>query len=722
MLGYRDISIDFLTNSPVLVWLAFLILAGVAVFTYFQTNPPLPKRLKIILGALRILAVVALILALLEPVFSYSREYERSPRVSVLVDRSDSMDKLEKGKTRRARVDSLLSSQAMGNIESQTGTNKYQFAGIMKKDEENLENDKTAVGEALFEIEKLELAEPADYLMLLTDGSSNFGRSPVEAAASLKSPVLAVDMSASTAEFDIAVTDIEFNAVVFAGQPTEIKTKLAWQGKLSKPITVRLYDSTKVLAEEKFTANQEGGQAEISLKFVPDRPGQKILRVSIPAQEKETTDKNNSRSFAVKILKSKMAVLLVSAHPDYEVGFLKRYFANSDRYEITFSAIGRKSGNQSGRFPQTQADLNRYDLVILHDPDPAQFQPSAEIIKSYLSERGGSVWVLMGENFAARATSNWLSELMPFSPTFSGALEYRQFHAEPVEGNLLHPSNRIGDDQQAIREAWAKLPPFESLVRCDAVSTDGVILADTPDPSQLDRRLPVTGFRRHGPGKVFASAALPFWTWKFVTADFRKTKELYSKFVEGTSSWLTVTEDIEPVRIRPVKQVFSRGETVRFDGFAFDLGFRPIPGVNGTVRLDGPGEIAEIGGDLLPKSDGEYAAEFYNLSAGKYKWRGKFEKDGRTLKEDTGEILVETFTLEEFDQGGAAILAAVADKSGGKYFRFDQFDQAAAMIDTKPILVSHTGEIVIWGKLWHLLLFIGALSAEWLLRKLFQLI
>ncbi len=722
MFGYKDFSIDFLTGSPVLVWLTLLILAGFSIFTYYRTNPPLSKNLRIIMGTLRVLAIVALVLALLEPVISYSRQYERPRLISALLDRSDSMEKIEKEKSRRARVDSLMSSSATSGLDDLTELRKYQFAGLLNSDDENLESDKTAIGEALYELDKLELAEPADYRILFSDGSSNYGRSSIEAAGKSAAPIITVNMSVSSSEFDIAVTDIEFNAVVFAGQPTEIKAKLSWQGKPSKPLAVRLYDSSKVVTEEKLTATQAGGLAEVSLKFTPDRPGQKILRISVPEQENETTGKNNSRSFAIKILKSKMSVLLVSAHPDYEVGFMKRFFENSDRYEVTFISTGRKSGNRTGSFPLQQAEINRYDMIILHDPDPVQLQPEADIIKSYLYDRGGSLWVLMGERTASRGPVQWFNDLLPFSQSAKSAIEYRQFHAEPVEGNLLHPSNRIADDQQSIRTAWAELPPFESLLKCDLIAPNAAVLAETGDPLQPDKRWPVTGFNRHGPGKVFASAALPFWSWKFISSGFGGNDLPYTKFVEGTSSWLTVTEDIEPVRIKPIKQVFGRGEIVRFDGFAYDLGFRPIPGATGNVKLEAIGSSGSIDKDLLLKSDGEYAAEFSNLPSGKYKWRGKFEKDGRTLKEDAGEILLETYSLEEFDQGGSATLAAIADRSGGKYFRFDQFEQAVAMIDTKPVLMSHSGEIVVWGKLWLLILFMTALSVEWLLRKVFQLI
>ena len=102
MFGYNDFSMDFLTSSPVLVWLALLALAGFAIFTYYRTNPPLPKYLRIILGTLRVMAIAALFLALLEPVISFSRQYERARKISVMIDRSDSMERVEKEKSRRS--------------------------------------------------------------------------------------------------------------------------------------------------------------------------------------------------------------------------------------------------------------------------------------------------------------------------------------------------------------------------------------------------------------------------------------------------------------------------------------------------------------------------------------------------------------------------------------------------------------------------------------------
>jgi len=45
-----------------------------------------------------------------------------------------------------------------------------------------------------------------------------------------------------------------------------------------------------------------------------------------------------------------------------------------------------------------------------------------------------------------------------------------------------------------------------------------------------------------------------------------------------------------------------------------------------------------------------------------------------------------------------------------------------AAIDPGPIIEREEGEVTVWGKLWLLAVFVGALAVEWVLRKVNQLI
>lgn len=723
MFGYSDIGVDFLSGSPVPVWLAFVALLGLSLWLYHHTNPPLPFLGRAGLALLRVIAVVALIAALLEPVLSYSRDYVRQRRVSLLVDRSASMSREENGMSRQARLDSILSSDTFSRFRDQIDLRTYYFSDRLEESMAELDGDRTALGEAIAGLARKELGEPADNWLLFSDGRSNSGRDPGEAARGLSAPVSAIYMAENKGSFDVGIADVEVNPVLFAGQPAELKVKLVWHDAKGKSAPVRLLESGAIRSENRFDISQEDGFGEITIKYLPKKPGQKLLTVEIPQLKGEESTGNNQRTIAITVLKSNLSVLIVSGHPDYEVGFLQRFLRESKKYDVDIIMTGRKGGNLSGNFPAKQSELNRYDLVVLHDPDPRTLGGYRKQIQSYLADKGGALWVLMGEQFATAGPVNWFNELLPFAPSGKSRVRYQEFRGVPAEGNLFHPALRLGDDRASIRKAWASLPPFESLVRCDLIAPEGVTLAFAPSFIDNDRKFPILGYRRIGPGKVFASAALPLWSWGFINRGFGEDDRFYRLFIEGTISWLTIPDEFDPIRIRPDKRVFSRGETVRFKGYAFDQGFRPVPGVTGVVTLTDESGSERFEADLIEQGEGEFKAEFSAIPPGRYQFAGMFEKGGVTLKRQTGRVAIEPYSLEELDRSGdPTSMTAVARLSGGGFYTAREFDRALAAIDLSPIVESETREIALWGRFWLLMLFVFALSAEWVLRKFNQLI
>ncbi len=212
--------------------------------------------------------------------------------------------------------------------------------------------------------------------------------------------------------------------------------------------------------------------------------------------------------------------------------------------------------------------------------------------------------------------------------------------------------------------------------------------------------------------------ALPLWPWKFVDLGYDENGKEYSNFISGVVSWLSVNDDFEPVRIVTAKDVFSRGETVRFDGFAFDAGYRPLQSVTGHVELYSEETQIRLDKDFIVSEEGQMSASFENLSAGAYHWKASLKKDGAFLKQEEGRILVEPYSLEDAHTwGDPALLSAVAQKTGGKYYRFSEFKRAIADLKLSGISEIQSNEVVLWNQLWLLLIMVGALSVEWLLRK-----
>lgn len=723
MFGLTDISVAFLTGSPIWVGAGLLGLLALTWLLYRHTNPPLPAYLRIILALVRVLAVLALIAALSEPIVSYRRQFERPRRLAVLIDRSASMEREEHNLTRSQRVDSLWGGSAGDELRANCDIETFYFGGALDSDPSLVMPGQTALGTILNDLQRRRIERPYDEWLIFSDGRSNSGPDPLEVARSLTAPVTTVGIASGGDEADLALAGIDHNPVVFVGQPTEVSVKLSWTRAAGETVNVRLLDSTILLAESRLTIDQEDGLGELRLNYVPARSGQRLLSFEVSPLSGEIATDNNRRTISIKALRSRVNVLLVTGAPDYEVGFLHRFLQRSDRYQVELMALGNQSGHLAGRFPASQSELNRYDLVILHDPDPTALNSHSSRLRSYLADRGGAIWFLFGRRFASRATPDWMIELLPFYLPDRTPVSYGAFQGVPAEGQLFHPVIRLADDRALVRDIWAGQPPFRTLVPCVPATGGGVILAFADAGTTAENRPPALGFRRVGPGKVLAAAALPFWTWGFETLAYNADGDIYDRMLESSINWLTVEDDFDPIRIVPEKEIFTRSEPVRFDGFAFDQGFRPLPGVDGSVVMTNSGTEEKFEIDLLERGEGTYQAEFSSLPPGEYTYRAQFSKDGQILKTSDGRLLVESFSLEEYDQrGDPATLTALARATGGRYLDLAGFESGLADIDQAPVAQQIDYEIKLFGKLWLLLLFVGALATEWLLRKLNHLL
>jgi hypothetical protein len=722
MFGITELSFDFLTGQPLLTALFLVLFLLLSILLYRRTNPPLSGAMRILLTALRAIAVIALFLALSEPVLSYKREYQRKPRLAILVDRSKSMDIVDETLTRSGRVDSLLEGDRFRDFESHFDVSLSHFAGSIAEDGGELDRDRTALGEVLGELAGSEMAQPSEAWLLLSDGISNSGISPVEVAPGLSTPVYAVGVGLETSERDIAISGLDYNKVVFAGKPTELAVRLEWRGMSNDKAEIEVRSGEKVLTTA--TASLPSGDLteDFKLKFTPEKPGRKAFRVVVSGPGDELSQENNSRSFAMTVLKSKMNVLLASDRLDWESSFLKRFLAESESVDLT-TLVFKEGGYLTGVFPSEQAELNRYDLIILYDVNPERLRSRKMMFESFLKDKGGSLMIMLGKNYLASDFPRWLDDYLPFLAVGKRAeVVYLKYSGIPAENFLFHPAVRISESRQGIRESWRSLPPFEALVLADSVVRNSEILV-TADLGAGTANPPIVGYRNVGRGKVLATGALPFWHWAFFGYGFGEDDDEYRKFFGGIVNWLSITEDTDPIRIAPDKTVYTRGEPVGFDAYVYDLGYRPIGSASGYVALVNPESGDTTISQLVEKGDGRYRADFDHLASGRYNYTGIIDKEGKRLKESSGQLAVETFSIEEyFRRPDFGSLENLSQTTGGRFYKLAEADSLFSAIDMRDITISEQSEIILWNRFWLLTLFILVLALEWLLRKRYQLI
>ncbi|SYZ72734.1 membrane hypothetical protein [Candidatus Zixiibacteriota bacterium] len=722
MFGLKELSFNFLTGHPLLTGLFLLLMILMSVYLYRRTNPPLPRAIRILLAALRIVAVLALFLALFEPVAAFRRDYESKPRLTILIDESRSMNIVEKGKSREERIDSLLSSPAFIQFADQFEIVKKPFAGGLIEKSASASLDETAIGDAMKELSEEELATKSEYWLMLSDGISNRGISPIDEAVRVKTPVFTVGMGDLVSGKDVTISGFDYNHLVFAGKPTEVKVKLSWSGMNNDNGRIEIKSGSKVLQSKEIKLAPGDLQEDVPLSFTPERPGQQTFQVIISPLEGELSTDNNMRSFSMTVLKSKLKVLLAADHIDWEYAFLNRFLLNAENVDLNSSVTGKGGGALGVPFPSRQEELNQYDFIILYDINIDQFASRAPLIKSFLADKGGGLLAILGENYLKARFPRWIDEYLPFASKQKGNILYVKFNGKPSENYLFHPAVRLSDSRQAIRDSWGNLPPFETLVPIDTVMPGGEVLVSSGFSSGRGT-IPVAGYRNIGGGKVLALDAAPFWHWAFYGYGFGREAAEYNTLFGGIVNWLGMKEDSDPIQIGPDKPVYTRGEKVGFRATVYDLGYRPITGVSGNITLmNEDGKDSTIA-SLVEQGDGKYRADFDMVPPGRFKYVAVLEKDEKKLRETDGEIAVESYQIEDYQsRPDFGALTRISQMTGGAFYPLDKVDSLYSRLDHRPIQNSVQSELVIWNKFWLLAIFVLALGAEWLLRKRFELL
>lgn len=723
------IDVHFMSGQ---VWLAILICVvfwGAVYLYYRRTTPPLGAVMRSVLIGLRALAIAALFVSLAQPIISFTTTSSVKKRLALLLDRSGSMSRpliSPDGVTRLEKADEILEGSALSSLKGNLQIDYFSFAESLDVSPKgiNLSGRESNPGLALEQIRKLSLPQPYDYLMLLSDGRATIGEEPSDAARKLGIPVYTIAVGDSSRQTDLALDEVLYDEVVYVGRSAEIKGMVSQNGDFPGQVTAQLRNGKSVLGQKNFAPPGSGRTGEFAIDFTPTTPGKLILDLEIASARVEATTQNNRRKFAVRVLKSKLNVLLYSSSLNQEIAYLKRFLTGQSNYDVTL-AIEAPGGERLGtRFPATTEELNRYDVVILIDPNLGRFNDRYDRIRSYLSDRGGGVLLLMGEEYLRSAAGSRLADLSPLAVAQRGQRAmYGKFHLTPDPRMIFHPTLKLGETRDDISSAWANQPPFTMALPIDSVCSSGAALGYLEGEFNRGRGAAMAS-RRFGPGKLLAVAVSPWWHWAFYPVGVGGDASIYQNFFASTIRWLTISDDSERISFGPEKEVFQSGEAIRFSGRIHDEGFRPLENGSGDLIIfDEKKDSSVI--RILPKAGrpGEYQAEAGSLSPGIYTYRADLSAESVRLGRFEG-----TFAIDDIDRETAYAnvdwnsLAQTAKNTGGVFASYRDLAPIIDAINTERRVVSQKHDIRLWDNWIVMLIILLSLSVEWFFRKQRQLL
>jgi hypothetical protein len=697
-----------------------VIAVSTAFFFYRYTLPPLPARLRIILSLLRALSLSLIFLILFEPIFRLISSSNQSPVLAVLIDDSQSMT-IKDGNGDRAKiVKQFLQKKQFRNVPSDVRVQYYKVASKLGSSEGGIPDSLSFKGETtdlsavLSEVKEQIQRENIQTLVLITDGEYTTGKNPIYAAEALGIPVYTVGVGDTSDQKDILVEKIATNNIAYAETRVPVDVTIKSSGYKNENVEVLLTEGVGTV-DRKVVQLQEGTREyPLRLFIEPKDDGTRKFTVNVSHLPGELTEKNNTRSFFVKVLRSKLQVLLIAGSPSPDVSAVRQALVEDEHFSVRSLVQKDETGFYVGGFTNTAADSADCFVFVGYPTaaaDGGNIQKLLEII-----EREKKPILFVNSKTISYDRLRMFESILPFTWSDVNTDEILVFPSI-VEKHNLHPLITLEGNMTA--ENWQKLPPIYKTQTFFKMKPESDMLAAVR-LQNVDLAEPLILIRSINRQKTFAITGHGIWRWRLLAQNNSQTDKFFSLLISNAVRWLTTKEDVKNVRIVPAKETFTTAEPVEFTAQVYDEQIKPVGDAEVVVDLMRGKEKFPLVFHAV--GDGLYEGSIDGVGEGDYTFTGKASSGGKIFGEDKGRISVGQMNVEFLEtKMNKPVLEQIAYRTGGKYYDIKQADEITTDLqkDVKftPKEIVQTSEIELWNWKYLAAAIVLLLGIEWFLRK-----
>ena len=507
-------------------WIAAGALAVVLLLVLYREERKLvPRRFGLILLGLRLLAALALVVALFEPIAERTYRESIRGRVVLAVDTSESMATADPGRTvderdrlrktlglspaepvdrmsrrevarrlidgARAPLAGLEKDHKVEALAFAKGTAPATVAALVEllktpgrpDDPAGLTTDwQPALAEAL----KTTAGEaPVIGVVLITDGRRNGpgdSAPTVDRLASRGVPIFPVLVGSTVPPTDAAIAVLKAPANVYQGDVATVEVTLKLDGCAGQDVPVTLDRPGGSPLRQVVKAPTDGSRPTVTFRVPLEQVGAGHLTVAVGPIVGDVRPDNDRKSATIQVLDDKAKVLLVDGEARWEFRYLRNALARDPRVTVEAvvfhqprTGLGVDSTFTYGtslprREPAAPDPIGGFDAIIIGDLDPADATPELWTrLESYVADRGGTLVIAPGpRNWASLAANESARKLLP-------VLDPRPVPINPSADDPEHPG----------------LPPGSSFVPTEqgvADASSWPMLQLAADPQETRRR------------------------------------------------------------------------------------------------------------------------------------------------------------------------------------------------------------------------------------------
>ncbi|MEM9409678.1 MAG: hypothetical protein AAGA30_01105, partial [Planctomycetota bacterium] len=506
-----------------------------------------------------------------------------------------------------------------------------------------------------------------------------------------------------------------------------------------------------VVTTQKIDLPESGGRVRVEFGHTVSEPGRYVYTVEVAPVENEINLVDNSqKSGEMLVVDEKVRVLLVSGLPSWDYQQVQRLLQRDQTIDLScwlqsMDVSRPQEGNSPiSRLPRTIEELGEYNVVILMDPDPREFDAAwVETLKVFCKNKAGGLLYMAGPQYTGEfVTLNRLSGIRDLLPVRLGDLQYinssdalatasgnNASRMLVVRHNLDHPVLSFHSDAAENEKRWESMPGIYWNFPVISPKPTARVLMESGDQAGVETNTPLIVTGRKGAGTVLYMGFQGTWRWRPAGLQ----AQFFDRFWIQVVRYLIENRSLQGSRrgfVDSDKTEYELGNRITFIGRVLSEQFLPSDKETQILTItDQNGRTQNLQMQLLPGGTGQYEGSLVATRTGNFEATitiddGQDEKviEPISFRVVPPQIESNAYWLNE------KLLKEIAAKSGGEYFRLDEIDELPEKLPQrirKIAFKSPSRPLWDWNQLFRTFAFlipVVLLSIEWGVRKWYKLL
>jgi hypothetical protein len=629
-------------------------------------------------------------------------------------------------------------------------------------------NDSSQLGTAVRQVINDFRGSSLSAIVMLTDGVTTEGEDLAKVshyASQYGVPLYFVGMGDEHERRDLALHDLQAEDSVYVNDQIVFELRLTGHGYTNLTVPVELYEKGKEAEKDRLdkqdvAVDPQGKPVKVRLKHRPKEVGEKRYVIKTPVRPDEADADNNKVERAVDVQDTRLfKVLYVESDPRWEYRYVKtlleRESARKGNKTIDLRVLlldadpdfAAEDKSAVAEFP-LKTDLNKYDVILLGDVDPKHPKmgdKNVQALADFVKERGGGLLMIAGQRYSPWVWRNTpLADVLPIDVSRDAPPDEPEggrpdgYRPDLTPMGRLHPIFRFSPDERDNEEVWNHLREMYWYAEGYHIKPAAEVLAVHPkvrgepgapgrDPGEGH---PLVVQQFVGAGRCMFFGFDETWRWRYREDELR-----FNQFWIQTVRYLARSR-LGRIELRVDRQTpYRRGEpikiTVRFPDDAAPPG--PETEVKVVVerrppRQPGQGEDqakqvapTEVQTVQLARVEGSrstFEGLLTRTPEGEYQlWLSAPAVTGQKPRCEC-RVLAPPGEMELLRMNQADMERA-AEESHGRFYTLAEAGRLLNELPagTRVTLNSQGPPLLFWNHFLVLLLALGFLTAEWVLRK-----